>query len=424
LVCALLLSFALLGSSVTTAHADDLDKKKAALDAQLKKSAAELADASAQVRAAVLALQKAQGELAIAKDKLADTKKQLAAAQKTDDEMAKKLADAQTELTQASQAVTDGEANIAAQQAKVGLVVRTQYQQQTNLLGLAIFTDTATTAELATKLQWSTTLFDVTQTEMAQLQSLQTQLQADKSRKALIAAQLTTDRQAAADHLAQTKKLAAQAADDEKAVEAAVATAAKAKTAADKQLAAEKAQNAEITKQRDAVTKQIKARIAKEKAAAAKAAAAKAAKNKAAANTSSNGRAARHGFIFPVVAPITSPFGMRYHPIYHIWELHDGTDFGAWCGTPILAPYSGVVTQRYWNTALGNRLIIDQGKVDGHYITTSMNHAERYIVSVGQHVSQGQVVGYVGTTGTGSTGCHLHFMMWEDGNLINPMSWL
>jgi murein DD-endopeptidase MepM/ murein hydrolase activator NlpD len=51
-----------------------------------------------------------------------------------------------------------------------------------------------------------------------------------------------------------------------------------------------------------------------------------------------------------------------------------------------------------------------------------MNHAIRYIVSPGQHVSQGKVVGYVGETGY-ETGCHLHLMEWEDGTMINPMHW-
>jgi murein DD-endopeptidase MepM/ murein hydrolase activator NlpD len=46
---------------------------------------------------------------------------------------------------------------------------------------------------------------------------------------------------------------------------------------------------------------------------------------------------ASHGFSYPVSAPITSPFGMRFHPVLHYWKLHDGTDFGAGCGTPIRA---------------------------------------------------------------------------------------
>jgi len=57
----------------------------------------------------------------------------------------------------------------------------------------------------------------------------------------------------------------------------------------------------------------------------------------------SSGKSASHGFSYPVSAPITSPYGMRFHPILKYWKLHDGTDFGASCGQSIRAPYSGKV---------------------------------------------------------------------------------
>ncbi len=121
-------------------------------------------------------------------------------------------------------------------------------------------------------------------------------------------------------------------------------------------------------------------------------------------------------------ANITSPYGMRFHPILRYWKLHDGTDFGAGCGTPIRAPYSGRVAERYYNAGYGNRLMIDHGTVDGRFVTTGYNHAIRYTVWVGDHVSKGEVIGYVGTTGY-STGCHLHLMVWLDGKRRNPMTW-
>jgi len=113
---------------------------------------------------------------------------------------------------------------------------------------------------------------------------------------------------------------------------------------------------------------------------------------------------------------------MRFHPILHIWKLHDGVDYGASCGTPIRAARSGVVAERYYNGGYGNRLMIDHGLVNGSYLTTGYNHATRYIVGVGQHVSRGQVIGYVGSTGY-STGCHLHLMVWDDGSVVNPLKW-
>ena len=114
---------------------------------------------------------------------------------------------------------------------------------------------------------------------------------------------------------------------------------------------------------------------------------------------------------------------MRLHPLLKIWKLHDGTDFDAACGTAIRAPYAGVVTRAYYNPAYGNRLFLSHGPVDGVRVETAFNHATRYLVRPGQRVSRGQVIGLVGRTGW-ATGCHLHLMVWLNGRLSNPMSWL
>lgn len=120
---------------------------------------------------------------------------------------------------------------------------------------------------------------------------------------------------------------------------------------------------------------------------------------------------------------MTSAYGLRFHPLLKMWKLHDGTDFGAACGTPIRAPYAGVVTRAYFSPAYGNRLFLRHGSVSGVRVQTAFNHASRYLVRPGQRVSRGQVIGTVGSTGL-STGCHLHLMVWLDGRLSNPMSWL
>jgi murein DD-endopeptidase MepM/ murein hydrolase activator NlpD len=127
------------------------------------------------------------------------------------------------------------------------------------------------------------------------------------------------------------------------------------------------------------------------------------------------------GFVAPVPGAITSAFGRRFHPVLRVWKLHDGTDFGASCGTPIRAPHAGRVSAAYFNAGYGNRLMIDHGLVDGRRVITGFNHATRYVVGVGQLVRKGQVLGYVGSTGF-STGCHLHLMVWMNGAVVNPMT--
>ena len=112
---------------------------------------------------------------------------------------------------------------------------------------------------------------------------------------------------------------------------------------------------------------------------------------------------------------------MRLHPVRKVWKLHDGTDYGASCNTPLRAAADGVVTERYYNAGYGNRLMIDHGRINGKFMTTGYNHATHYTVKVGQRVKQGDVIGYVGSTGY-STGCHLHLMVWVNGKVTNPQT--
>ena len=134
-------------------------------------------------------------------------------------------------------------------------------------------------------------------------------------------------------------------------------------------------------------------------------------------------RCSGNGFLdYPVTGPITSPFGWRIHPIYGYRSLHDGIDIGAACGTPIKAAAAGKVISEYYQTAWGNRIIIDHGVHYGVGVATISNHLSGYAVTTGEHVKRGQVVGYVGTTGW-STGCHLHFTVMENGTPVDPMNW-
>jgi len=125
----------------------------------------------------------------------------------------------------------------------------------------------------------------------------------------------------------------------------------------------------------------------------------------------------------PATAPITSPFGMRFHPILKRWRLHNGTDFGVGCGTPVRAAADGRVVSSAFSTGYGNRVVVDHGNIDGIPLATTYNHLTRRLVQVGSVVRRGQVVGISGTTGL-STGCHLHFEVLDNGSVVDPMGWL
>ncbi len=117
-------------------------------------------------------------------------------------------------------------------------------------------------------------------------------------------------------------------------------------------------------------------------------------------------------------ARLSSGFGKRRHPILGYTRMHKGVDFAAPTGTPIYAAGDGVVTFTGRKGGYGNFLKI---RHNGRY-TTAYAHlnAFRRGVRVGKRVKQGQVVGYVGTTGR-STGPHLHYEIMVDGRQVNPM---
>lgn len=125
----------------------------------------------------------------------------------------------------------------------------------------------------------------------------------------------------------------------------------------------------------------------------------------------------------PVDAPITSPFGRRFHPIFHEWRLHAGVDMSAPCGTPIRAAGAGVVTHVGYDASGGWRLVVDHGSSGGARLETVYLHALGYTVRAGQQVAAGQAVGRVGSTGW-STGCHLHFSVKTNGRHVDPKGFL
>jgi murein DD-endopeptidase MepM/ murein hydrolase activator NlpD len=120
-----------------------------------------------------------------------------------------------------------------------------------------------------------------------------------------------------------------------------------------------------------------------------------------------------YGLIWPLSGPITSPFGMRWG------KLHPGIDIGVPIGTPIHAAKAGVVIYASWMSGYGNFVIIDHG---GGF-STAYGHQSRLAVTVGEQVSQGQVIGFSGDTGN-STGPHLHFETRVNGIPENPMNFL
>jgi len=121
----------------------------------------------------------------------------------------------------------------------------------------------------------------------------------------------------------------------------------------------------------------------------------------------------------PGYSTITSSYGMRYHPILKVRKLHSGMDIGAPSGANIVAADAGKVIYSGWMTGYGNTVVIDHGAGK----STLYGHQSRILVSNGQTVSKGQIIGKVGSTGW-STGAHLHFEVRVNGSPVNPAGYL
>lgn len=128
------------------------------------------------------------------------------------------------------------------------------------------------------------------------------------------------------------------------------------------------------------------------------------------------------GFLYPLPyqVAITDSYGYRTHPVTgEKGKWHNGVDFAAGSGTAIYATKSGTVTTALDSSIWGNYVVINHG--DG--FSSLYAHMQGLIVSVGDYVKQGQVIGYVGSTGL-STGPHLHFTIYYNGADVNPMNYV
>ena len=132
-----------------------------------------------------------------------------------------------------------------------------------------------------------------------------------------------------------------------------------------------------------------------------------------------NALAAATPSIWPVAGWLTSSYGNRTDPITKDQDFHPGLDISADYGQPVMATGDATVSLAGPNGAYGNMVALDHG----FGIVTKYGHLSRIAVISDQHVKRGEVIGYVGSTGR-STGAHLHYEVWMNGKLANPMTLL
>lgn len=392
--------------SVPIAHADEkLKDKKQKVEKKIDKADQEAELASKELKKANEALAQAQSDLIDARAYLSQTRGELAAAEALDRLMQDRLDAAVARLREAQRELARGEAEVAEQEDGLRAMVVASYEQgDPGLMGLSMVFTSQEPSQIAGSMSASSSVVNKESAILDRLEATKVLLDVHRQEMADAKAEVQRRREEAAANLVVKQSLELQAEEAESQVSRMVDLRSQARDAA----AQAKKADLKVLKGLIAERDRIQALII---AAASQ------------TTTIYKGPKTGNGFLdYPVNGPVTSPFGPRIHPIYGYRNLHDGTDFGAACGTPIRATAPGKVLTEYYQTAYGNRIVIDHGVKFGVGVATISNHLAAYAVGPGARVKRGQVIGYVGNTGW-STGCHLHFTVLENGTPVDPMKW-
>lgn len=387
---------------------DDLERQKKEANSEAAKAKEDLEASTREFAEAAAALKTAQGKLDAAEATLGSTRGKVAVAAAFDKEMQGRLDESQAALKSARSQLKKGERKLKASAANVEEFAVQQILRGDEKLravsGLLSGGDTSTFGDEVTI---SNAVGDQQVATMQKLDATRVILKLHRQKVQKLRDKIKVQRAEAAANLVEKQRLediaetqAVQVAKLVTAREGAKRTAASAQAEDERQYQAFRSEAASL-----------EARI--------RALAAKEVKSGGKGSGGDKGGA----LSYPVSGPITSPYGMRVHPVTGVYKLHDGTDFGVGCGTPIRAAAGGTIVEQYFNGAYGNRVILNNGVKRGVSVVTTYNHLSRFALSAGTKVKRGQLIGYVGTTGY-STGCHLHFMVLANGGTVNPMGWL
>ncbi len=397
----------------------DLQRKQDRVSGKIGGAQKDFDQSSKDLEVAAAALRRAQVQLDAAQERLSLTRGKLAVARSEDAQMQAKLGRSQAALSQSLEALSIGK--IALRDSERQVREFTIQSLQDGSRGLRAFGELlqgASPSSFSEQLSLNGSVADAQLATMQRLAASKVLLRLNRTKVRSLRDRIAVSRRQAAANLATKKSLDTLAASQTTQVGELVAARTTVNTSAMKALADDAARLLEFETERERLSVRLRA-LAKKELARSRRPKAGSPSGGGGGSSDTNGSSSLYR---PVNGPVTSPYGMRVHPVTGVYKLHDGTDFGAGCGTPIKAAANGTVLERYYNGAYGNRLIVNNGVLRGANIVTTYNHATGYIVSPGQRVSRGQTIGYVGSTGY-STGCHLHFMVLVNGGTANPMSW-
>jgi murein DD-endopeptidase MepM/ murein hydrolase activator NlpD len=394
------------GAVGVPASADDLDSRSEKVEKKLEKKNEHVDESSEELNAATQAWLAARADLADAQSHLAQTQGELAAAEALDEQMQRRLDAAVARLEKAQAALDAGREDMGVQEDRLTQMVVASYEQgDPALLGLSMVFTTQDPSRLAGRMNASSDVVNVESAILDQLEAAEVLLRVREDEMQAAKADVAEKRKAAAENLARKRALELAAREAESRVSEMVELRAEARATAVKAKNADLAALTKLEDERDRIAALIAAQAAQ-------------------GSGTYVGPGGGNGYLsMPVAGSVTSPYGWRTHPIWGYRSLHDGIDFGAACGTPIRAAAPGRVLSTYYQSAWGNRVIVDHGVKHGVSVATISNHLSGYAVAEGDRVRRGDVIGYVGSTGW-STGCHLHWTVLQAGKPVDPTGWL
>ena len=395
------------------------DKKK--LDANIAALRIALEGTSQDLAKAFLELQRTKALLPRARQELTAADAAQSVADRHNQTMAAALAVAEANAAKATDALVQNARDSQDAHDQLGNLVRDDYQQG-GVSGLSIALEATSPQDLTNRIIMMDTVMRVRRATLRGLDTMRAQGEAAQAYLVAVRRQVAALKVQAQAALAKAMAARKTAAAAKAKLDLLYAAQTRYEAAVAAKKAAEIANLKKMQAQSDLLTRQLAARAKAAREAAARAAAARGARQPVPRSVP---QGIRSGFLsYPSNAPVSSEFGMRFHPVLRIWRLHAGIDFAANCGSPVYAAAGGDVimaTPVSQSGGYGNQLVIDHGLQRGVDLTTTYNHLASFVVT-GGHVERGQLVAYSGTTGL-STGCHLHFETRQDGTPVNPRVW-
>ncbi len=416
---------ALAGGLFTPAAADrerQLDRNKSSITRGIDRQQATVERASQRLQRASGALQSSQLRLADARSGLTSTLGRLAAARQLDVEARNRLAAVEQRLETAEGDLKDARRLVS--ETRTGLerfAVQSMASSSPGLIGVEALAGGDSALGFPEMMSSAESVVSAQTASIDDMDAAQVMMRLREERVEELRAEVARERERAADQLTRTAGLVADARDRRPQVQALVLE----RRASRRDAAAARQRDRRILKSMRQERARVSALLSKVRMRNAVSAPAHGSSSEAVGTGGGSGGWSGGGVLASPVpgAYVTSPYGMRLHPIFKVMKLHDGTDFGAGCGTPVRAAANGKVVSQSYSTGFGNQVVIAHGTVSGTPLASSYNHMTRYITSWGQRVSRGDVIGYVGSTGF-STGCHLHFMVYSSGTPVDPAGWL